>query len=148
MAHVRRQLRERVGVVLTGLSLTGSNVFESRLYQLNDTDLPCIIITTESEDVNVEAVGGGKGKNILRRSINLNVAIKAKVTANLDDVLDGIAVDVEKAIINDTNALLSNAIISNVEIDLNADGDQPIGTATLSWIFDIYTQADDPEIQL
>ena len=35
--HIRQQIRERAGTVLTGLTTTGSNVFETRIYPLSNT---------------------------------------------------------------------------------------------------------------
>ncbi len=34
--HIRQQIRERAGTVLTGLTTTGSNVFETRIYPLSN----------------------------------------------------------------------------------------------------------------
>ena len=48
--HVRQQIRERIGTTLTGLTTTGSNVFESRVYPLEDSKLPALIIYTKSEE--------------------------------------------------------------------------------------------------
>ena len=47
--HIRQQIRERVGTTLTGLSTTGSNVFQSRVFNLEESNLPAIIIYTKSE---------------------------------------------------------------------------------------------------
>ena len=48
--HLRQQIRERIGTTLTGLSTTGSNVFQSRVYPLEDTNLPALVIYTKSEE--------------------------------------------------------------------------------------------------
>jgi len=41
MAHVRQQIRERVGgTTVSGLSTTGTKVYQSRVYDLNSTNLP------------------------------------------------------------------------------------------------------------
>ena len=44
--HLRQQIRERIGTTLTGLSTTGTNVFQSRVYQLEDSNLPALLIYT------------------------------------------------------------------------------------------------------
>ena len=36
--HIRQQIREKFGTTLTGLTTTGSNVFESRVYPLENTN--------------------------------------------------------------------------------------------------------------
>ena len=47
--HLRQQIRERIGTTLTGLSTTGSNVYQSRVYQLEDSNLPALLIYTKSD---------------------------------------------------------------------------------------------------
>ena len=49
MAHYRQQIRERVATTLTGLDTTGNNVFQSRIYNIEESKLPCICIYTVSE---------------------------------------------------------------------------------------------------
>ena len=140
MAHVRQQVRERAGTILTGLSLTGSNVFESRLYPLIDADLPCILITTDGEEIIESTISG-----VVQRSILLNIAIKDKLTTDLDDRIDAISIEVETAIANDTSAILRNSALVDVEIELDPDGDQPIGTAKLLYRVQAFTAPNDPE---
>ena len=55
--HIRQQIRERVGTTLTGLTTTVSNVFKSRVYNLEDSKLPAIIIYTKSEDSELLEMG-------------------------------------------------------------------------------------------
>ena len=140
MAHVRQQVRERAGTILTGLSLTGSNVFESRLYPLIDADLPCILITTDGEEIIESTISG-----VVQRSILLNIAIKDKLTTDLDDRIDAISVEIEAAIANDTSAILRHSALVDVEIELDPDGDQPIGTAKLLYRVQAFTAPNDPE---
>ena len=47
--HVRQQIREKIGTTLTGLTTTGSNVYQSRVYPLENINLPALIIYTKSE---------------------------------------------------------------------------------------------------
>ena len=49
MAHVRQQLRERAATTLTGLTTTGSRVYQSRIYPLGAANLPGLLIYTKSE---------------------------------------------------------------------------------------------------
>jgi len=140
MAHVRQQVRERAGTILTGLSLTGSNVFESRLYPLIDADLPCILITTDGEEIIESTISG-----VVQRSILLNIAIKDKLTTDLDDRIDAISIEVETAIANDTSAILRHSALVDVEIELDPEGDQPIGTAKLLYRVQAFTAPNDPE---
>ena len=49
MAHVRKQIREAVKTKVTGLTTTGNNVFETRIYNLKPSNLPAIIVSTPDE---------------------------------------------------------------------------------------------------
>ena len=56
--HLRRQIREEVAVnLLTGLSTTGSNVFQSHVYPLENADLPALCVYTQEEEEEVDAMG-------------------------------------------------------------------------------------------
>ena len=68
--HIRQQIRERVGTTLTGLTTTGSNVFQSRVYNLEDSKLPAIIIYTKSEDSELLEMGSTR---TLQRNLALVV---------------------------------------------------------------------------
>jgi len=48
--HIRQQIREQFATQITGLTTTGSNVYQSRVYNLETGDLPAIIVYTKSED--------------------------------------------------------------------------------------------------
>jgi len=48
--HIRQQIREKFGTLLTGLTTTGSNVYQSRVYPLENANLPALIIYTKSEE--------------------------------------------------------------------------------------------------
>ena len=47
--HIRQQIREYFGTTLTGLTTTGSNVYESRVYPIENAKLPALVIYTKSE---------------------------------------------------------------------------------------------------
>ena len=50
MSHVRQQIREQVVTLCTGLTTTGSRVYDTRLYNLDPADnLPGLVIYTQSE---------------------------------------------------------------------------------------------------
>ena len=92
MTHVRQQIRDDIVTTLTGLATTGSNVFRSRIFPLEETNLPALCIYTKSEASEYDTIG-------LPRSVNrvLDVAVEAYVkgVSNYDNTLDTIAVEVE-----------------------------------------------------
>ena len=116
MAHVRQQIRDQIVTALTGLTTTGTNVFRSRIFPLEQTKLPALCIFTKSEATEFDTI-------TLARSVNrvLDVAVEAYVigTANYDNALDGIAVEVEEAIAADVtlNNLAKDAQVVAFEAD-------------------------------
>jgi len=107
---------------------------------LIDADLPCILITTDGEEIIESTISG-----VVQRSILLNIAIKDKLTTDLDDRIDAISIEVETAIANDTSAILRHSALVDVEIELDPEGDQPIGTAKLLYRVQAFTAPNDPE---
>ena len=55
--HVRQQIREQVATTVTGLATTGSNVFQSRVYPLSDSNMPALLVYSTSEDSATDIMG-------------------------------------------------------------------------------------------
>ena len=56
MTHVRRSIREQVASTVTGLTTTGSRVFQSRVFRLEAADLPCLLVYTKTESVELDTM--------------------------------------------------------------------------------------------
>lgn len=144
MAHVRQQIRDQLVTTLTGLTTTGSNVFRSRIFPLEQTKLPALCIFTKSEAVEFDTIG-------LPRSINriLDVAVEAYVigTANYDNSLDTIAVEVEEAIAADPtlSSLAKDAQVTAFEADFAGDGEQPVAVGRFTITVEYRTAENDVE---
>ena len=55
--HVRKQIRDAIVTLVTGLTTTGSNVFAGRTYALQDSELPALRVYTGDEDLTIAALG-------------------------------------------------------------------------------------------
>ena len=66
--HLRRQIRERAATTLTGLTTTGSNVFQSRYYSMESVGLPGLCIYTKDEEAEISIMGATR---TVRRELNL-----------------------------------------------------------------------------
>ena len=82
--HIRQQIRERVATTLTGLTTTSSNVFQSRVYPLENANLPAIIIYTKSEDSEPVVIGTNR---LMNRELTLAVEAYVKSVSNSDDTI-------------------------------------------------------------
>ena len=124
--HLRRQIRERVATMLTGLSTTGSNVFQSHVYPLENADLPALCIYTQDEEIEVGAMGDPR---VCHSTMTLIVDGYAQTSSNLDDQLDQIGKEVQVAMAGDVdiNNLVKDSYLSSVDISYSGEGTSPIG---------------------
>ena len=96
--HIRQQIREYFGSNLNGLSTTGSNVYESRVYPIENSKLPALVIYTKSETSEPIVIGTDR---VMSRELSVVVEGYAKATSNFDDTIDTISKEVEEAIAAD-----------------------------------------------
>ena len=143
--HVRQQIRERIGTTLTGLTTTGSNVFESRVYPLEDSKLPALIIYTKSEESMPIEIGSNR---TMERSLTVNIEGYVKANSNFDDTVDTICKEVETAMATDTtlNGLAKASFLETTEIEFNAEGEKPVGFVTMSFKVDYYVLESSPDV--
>jgi hypothetical protein len=130
MSHVRQQIRDQLKTTLTGLTTTGSNVFDSRVY---DHDaLPSLAIYTLSEEL------GEESANKQMRILNIVVEARAKANTNLDNTLDLIGSEVEAAIFasGDTtlNGKCKDIDFEGVDIELSGDAEKPVGLMIMRFV--------------
>lgn len=132
MTHVRQQIRDIAVTTLTGLSITGANVFKSRTYPLQDAELPGLCIYTQSEENDDEH---GKFDQFDKRDLILKVDAYDKLKAGIEDKLDDIAVEVETAIM--ANVTFSGKAkytdYLGFETETSTDGEQPAGRMSLEF---------------
>ncbi len=145
--HVRRQIRERVATTLTGLATTGSKVYQSRVYPLASNNLPGLLVYTTNESSEPDVMGA---QPELDRDLNLVIEGYAKTASNLDDVMDGIAKEVEVAMAADTtiNTLAKDSFLTSTEIQLTGEGEQPIGIVTMNFTVQYRTANNAPDVAL
>ena len=100
MAHIRKTIRENIGTALTGLSTTGTSVFESRTFPLNFSALPALLIYTKDEEVIEFSL---KTPRTQFRQLQVIIEAHIKGTSNIDDTIDTIAEEVEEAMVTDVS---------------------------------------------
>tara|TARA_R100001460_G_scaffold24860_1_gene49978 strand:+ start:355 stop:801 length:447 start_codon:yes stop_codon:yes gene_type:complete len=143
--HVRQQIRERVGTVLTGLTTTASRVYESRVYPLQDSELPALLIYTKTEESEPLVMSSDR---VMERELSIAIECYAKANSNFDDTIDTICKEVEEAIAVDTtlNGLAKDIYIESTDIEFNADGESPVGYATLTFLTTYHVKETNPDV--
>jgi len=147
VAHVRQQIRERIATEVTGLTTTGSNVFQSRVYPLQASNLPGLLIYTTSETS--EPLDMGRTSRLMGRSLSVNIDAYVKAVSNFDDTVDTVCSEVEVALGGSTiNGLVKDIYIESTDIDYQSEGDQPLAVATMVWVCEYETAANAPDTAL
>ena len=132
MAHKRQLIRERVATTLTGLSTTGSNVFQSRVYPIENTKLPCLLIYTREETSEPLTTNPPR---VIEKILSLVIEAYVKANANYDDTIDTITEEVEEALYGDRliNNLALDSFLVNTDISYNGEGDNPLGIVVMTF---------------
>jgi len=143
--HIRQQIREYFGTNLTGLTTTGSNVYQSRVYPLDNTRLPALLIYTKSEASEPIVIGIDR---VMSRELSVVVEGYVKSTANFDDTIDTISKEVEEAIAADRTlgGLAKDTYLESTQIDFNAEGEKPLGFVSLTFISNYYVKEKNPDV--
>ena len=142
MAHLRKQIRDQLAVELTGLPLTGSNVFTNRHRPVAASKVPFILVYTADE---ASEPSGGMGQQYnLMRTVAVVVEIIASAASALDDTLDGIAESVEAAIgYSRLGGLVKQVALSGTEYEYDAEASKDHGTLRLTYQALYFTRAND-----
>jgi len=140
--HVRQQLREAIAVVVTNLTTTGARVYQSRAYPLQETDLPCLLIKTESERIDYQTI---HASTLQERDITVTIEAVARATSNLDDTLDKICKEVEISI-NAASTIAKDIRLIGTNLDTSVIGNQPVGLATMIYKMKVYTLSNAPDV--
>ena len=143
--HIRQQIREYFGSNLNGLSTTGSNVYESRVYPIENSKLPALVIYTKSETSEPIVIGTDR---VMSRELSVVVEGYAKATSNFDDTIDTISKEVEEAIAADRTlgGLAKDTYLESTEISFNAEGEKPLGFVSLTFISNYYVKEKNPDV--
>lgn len=141
--HVRQQLREAVATAVTGLTTTSTRVFQSRVYPLQTSELPCLVITTDGDQAENLTVHNPVQQ---QRATQIRIEAYARATTTLDDTLDTICKEVEAAIANASSSTVKGAMYGGTQIDIEILGDQPVGKAIMLFSKDLYTVSNAPDV--
>jgi len=144
VSHVRQQLRERAATTLTGLTTTGTKVYQSRVYPLGAANLPGLLIYTKSEDSEIVTMSGAR---TLLRNLSLVIEGYVKAVSNYDDTVDTIAKEVETAMGNDVtlNGLAKNSYLESTEIEYDGEGEKPLAVISLTYTVEYMTKENAPQ---
>lgn len=142
--HLRQQIRERIALDVTGLVTTGANVFQSRVYPIEDSKLPCLLVYSNSEESEILNQGSPR---LLLRTLSITIQGVASEASGIDDKLDLIAKEIEIAMAADVdiNGLAQDSFMTSSEIDFTSDGAKTIGTLRINFQIEYRTLDNAPD---
>jgi len=144
MAHIRKQIRDNMITALTGLTTTGSNVFNHRVYTLGSNKLPALCVYTNSDESVYETINPPRS---VSSTLTVNVEGYVKATAGYDDTIDAICLEVSEALYADRTrgGVAKDTRIANMTSDLSDDGEQPLSVVIITVIVTYMYNENDLE---
>ena len=129
---------------MTGLTTTGSRVYQTRLFPLATAKLPGLCVYTRSETTEYASVGRPRTQV---RDLEVLVEAYVKGTSSVDNTIDTIAVEVEEALYTDVTrgGNAKDTQITSFEVDYDGEGDQSIGVARFTISVTYVTVENDIE---
>jgi hypothetical protein len=143
--HVRQQIREHVGTILTGLTSTGDRVYQSRVWPLNADTMPALLVYTTTETSETDTMGPTL---TLNRELVLIVEAYVRNITVYDDLIDTICSEIEVAMAADRTlgGLAKFSFLSGTDISYNGEGEQPVSIVTLEFAIQYRTAVNAPDI--
>jgi hypothetical protein len=148
MAHVKKQIRDTIKTTLTGLATTGANAFDSRVYDLQASELPALTIYPGSESV--EYLTLNRGSRSKEHTFEIGIDAVATGTSGLADTLDLIEKEVVVALSADPTigGLARDCFFVSSENIISGEGDKPSGIRRMVYQAVFVTLETDPETAL
>lgn len=148
MAHARKQIRAGVAALLANLATTGPRVYPSRVYSLDESELPSVSVFTidVGHDELVSKITLGAPPRF-HRVCPLIIEGHALVDESVDDVLDQIALEVEVAmsaqLVIGTRTLYAQ--LQTTSKELIGDSESQIGIVRLLYQIPYVTAENTPD---
>ena len=131
MAHYRQQIREQVATTLTGLSSLNTNIFQSRVYNIEEENLPCALIYTKNEESEPITISYPR---TIAKTLDLTIEIYTK-GSTYETSIENIIKQVREKMFTDrlVNGLAKDSFITSTEITYNGEGDSSLAVGLLSY---------------
>lgn len=148
--HVRTQIREAVVAEVSGLTTTGTNVYDSRVWTFEDEDLPALSVLTPLDELDDESEGQGLSQT---RLCTVSIEARVKATADYAAVLDNIDKEITEALADATEGAAPTTLktLTDIfewrgwEMTITSDQDKPILLGVSTFVATYKVSADDLE---
>lgn len=146
MSHIKTQIRTAAQTVLKQkVTEVSERVFTSRVSPLKT--LPALIIFTDIETAQKQSIGWPPR---LTRQVDMVVVARVKSLDGVDDNLDQLQLQTEKAFTesvaaNNLNGLVDSITFESANQIFNVDAEQPVAQVEMHFRVEFKTMADSPD---
>lgn len=132
MAHPRTEIRQAVVTLLTGATVAGARVYDTRVIPHKRTELPAIAVYTASEAVELSQEAPRRRRRVVALTIEAAVVTTA---TSAERQLDDLALEIEAALDLDETftGTADDSLLESTETEVMEDGDRLIGLLTMSF---------------
>lgn len=141
--HARHQIRDLIFAKLSGLTTSGTRVYKTRVFQMNDNTIPGIILYTGDDDSEDGSMGFPR---LQKHTLEFYIECYAKATINVEDTLDTMCKEVEIAIAADNSlgGKVRDCRLIGTHPEYN-DADKAIGVARQRWSVTYQVRENAPD---
>ncbi len=146
--HARKQIRDAIETAVTGLTTTGSNVFQNRVFQIDDSMLPGLFIYTEDDPGERISSTGGVLKVERTPTFSIEAVVIESGADSAEETLDTICNEVQKALEADTamGGLTKDLRLETTEFNRSGEGEQTAVSAIMKWIAMYHVNEGAPDV--
>ena len=144
MKHARTQIRNAVTTLLKGNTTAGNNVYEARVYPINEPKLPALLVYTKQETVGEQSMSRPRTQ---QRELIVSVEAYVKARGNVDEETDTLAMEIEQLIAADPTigGLVKDTALDTTETQFSDDGEKPVAVAILNFSALYVVKEHEPE---
>ena len=145
--HIRKQIRDKIKTMVTGLSLTNTNVFYDATYNIDSSKLPCIVVQTKDERIEKTTFGR---PSIQNRILNISIYGVFQVNEDYQDKLDEILLEIENRVYLNSNldGLVTRIEITQIETDVREETQKPTAIIEIGLVVEYRVKENDLENSL
>ncbi len=137
MSHARTQIRQAVIALLKGNTSAGNNVFEARVYPIDDLKLPALLVYTKLETLGEQSMSRPRTQ---QRELRLSIEVYVKAQGKVDEDTDALALEIEQLIAANVtlDGLAKDMVLDTTETQFSDDGERPVAVAVMNYAI-LYT---------
>lgn len=144
MTHARTQIRNTITALLMNNTSAENRVYEARVYALDDTKLPALLVYTKQETVGERSISRPRTQ---QRQLLLTIEAYVKARGNVDEATDTLALEVEQhiAAYPTLEGMVKDISLVSTETQFSDEGEKPIAVALLTFSIAYAVKEHEPQ---